>query len=92
MEIEFDLTKDAANRQKHGLSLGYAKRLDWERMLVRVDARREYGETREIGLGVMDRRLHCVVFVRLREEACRVISLRKANPREERAYEKAQVD
>jgi len=40
MKIEFDPAKDAANRQKHGLSLGQAQGLDWERLIVRDDARR----------------------------------------------------
>lgn len=92
MEIEFDPDTDAANRQKHGISLEEAGQLDWERLIVRVDGRRDYGEVREIGLGVMGRRLYCVVFVRLANDSCRIISLRKANSREKRAHEKAQTD
>jgi uncharacterized protein len=92
MEVEFDPVKEEANRLKHGISLNQAKGLDWQRLIVRVDARRDYGEVREIGLAPICHRLHCVVFVRLTDEACRVISLRKANPREQRAYEKAQAD
>lgn len=41
------------------------------------DARRDYGEVREIGVGVIGERLYCVVFTQ-RGDAMHVISLRKA--------------
>ncbi|MBV6274193.1 BrnT family toxin [Alcaligenaceae bacterium CGII-47] len=47
--------------------------------------RRDYGELREIGYGVIQRRLYCVVFT-LRGERIHVISLRKANSREVQSY------
>ncbi len=92
MDIEFDPAKDAANRLKHELSLSQAASLDWDDLFVRINSRRDYGEIREIGLGTVGDRLHCVVFVRLANGNCRIISLRKADLREKRTYEKAQAD
>ena len=45
------------------------------------DTRRDYGETRMIALCAIGERLYCVVYVD-REDARRIISLRKANYRE----------
>ena len=86
VRIEFDAAKDGTNRDKHGVSLGEAARLDWERALAKPDRRRDYGEPREIGYGLIDGRLYCVVFLR-RRAVFRIISLRKANRREVRNYE-----
>ena len=50
MEIEFDRAKDRRNRAKHGLSLTFATRLDWDSMMVQVDDSKDYGEERWIGV------------------------------------------
>lgn len=91
MKIEFDPAKDTKNRTKHGVSLGDAKRLDWDGIVAREDRRRIYGERRMIGMSRIGKRLHVVVFTE-RGDAVRVISLRKANKREVRAYEATQAD
>ena len=84
MRNEWDEAKDEANRAKHGLSLADAERLDWDAAPV-PDLRRDYGETRLVQFGRIDGRLHVCVFV-FRGESRRIISLRKANSREERRY------
>jgi uncharacterized protein len=86
MRIEFDSTKDAVNQAKHGVALSDAGWLDWNTVLAKPDARKEYGELREIGYGLRGNRLYCVVYVR-RSGALRIISLRKANRREVATYE-----
>lgn len=86
MEIEFDADKDAINREKHGISLAEAAYLDWTTVLAKSDRRKDYGEARQIGYGLMGTRLYNVVFVR-RRNVFRIISLRKANRREIRGYE-----
>lgn len=55
-------------------------------MLCFTDTRRDYGEVREVGLGVIGDRLYCVVFTQ-RGDTMRIISLRKANSREIELYE-----
>ena len=86
MNVEFDPTKDAANITKHGVSLALARHIKWNNVLCMPDRRRDYGEMREIGFAVIDRRLHVVVFVQ-RGEVIRIISLRKANRREVKLYD-----
>ena len=85
MLIEFDPAKDEINRAKHGMSLADAERIDWETAIINVDDRNEYGETRYQALGLIGARVHFVAFT-VRAGAVRVISLRKANKREEKRY------
>ncbi len=85
MRIEFDPGKDATNQDKHGLSLAVASGLDWEEALVWVDDRHEYGEMRMIALAPATGILYYVAFVD-RDDARRIISLRKANRREVKHY------
>lgn len=85
MKITFDLAKDEVNQAKHGVSLSLARNLDWSDVMAKPDTRRDYGELREIGYGVIENRLYCVVFTQ-RHDAMHVISLRKANSREVKNY------
>ena len=85
MEFEWDDGKDAANRAKHGVSLGQAVRLEWKEGRDIQDSRFDYGETRVTRYALLDGRLHVCVFT-TRKEVRRIISLRKANERESIAY------
>ena len=85
MKITFDADKDAANLDKHGVSLTLASDLEWDALLAKPDCRIEYRETRMIGYTPLGTRLYCVVFTD-RGDTRRVISLRKANEREVRRY------
>lgn len=85
MRIEFDPAKDATNQDKHGLSLAMASRLDWDLALVWADDRYAYGELRMIALAPDTGILYYVAFVD-RDDARRIISLRKANRREVKHY------
>lgn len=86
MRIVFDHAKDAANLDKHGVSLALADHLDWNTAVVWEDRCRDYGETRFVALAPHARRLYCVAFTK-RAEMHRIISLRKANRREIELYE-----
>ncbi|MPT12415.1 BrnT family toxin [Comamonas sp.] len=88
MKTEYDANKDAANQQKHGVSLSLANQIEWQDVLCFVDDRADYGELREVGFAVIERRLYVVVFVQ-RGDTMRIISLRKANKRELKHYEQA---
>jgi uncharacterized DUF497 family protein len=87
MHISFDPAKDAINLAKHGVSLVVARQIDWSSVLCCPDDRCDYGELREIGFTVVAQRLYVVVFVQ-RGDEMRIISLRKANAREVKIYEK----
>jgi uncharacterized DUF497 family protein len=62
-----------------------AERFEFDTALAKVDSRRSYGEVRHIALGYIGERLHVLGFTK-RGATVRVISLRKANRREEREY------
>ena len=89
MRLTFDPHKDGLNLDKHGLSLAMANELEWDTLQCKADTRREYGEPRQIGYALAGDRLYCVVFVDRPADAPtqrRVISLRKANNREQTSY------
>jgi uncharacterized DUF497 family protein len=86
--FEFDPVKDAVNRRKHGCSFADALALDWPSLAVIEDRRMDYGERRWRGMGDIGERLHCVVFT-VRNDAIRIISLRRANRREIEAHHEA---
>ncbi|MCL2831082.1 MAG: BrnT family toxin [Betaproteobacteria bacterium] len=86
MKIEFDPAKNAANIRDRGLSFERAAEFDFESALIRVDDRRNYGEIRFRSIGLLDGRIHVLVFVEI-TSGIRVISFRKANKREVRDYE-----
>ncbi|AQH01333.1 hypothetical protein A9R05_21080 [Burkholderia sp. KK1] len=84
-DITFDPLKDAINRLQHGVSLDLAKEIVWKGAALEVDDRRDYGEVREVGYLPIRGRTFCVVLTR-RNNALRIISLRRANKREIRKY------
>jgi uncharacterized protein len=77
--------KHAGNLEKHGVSFEAAKAFEFDTALVATDDRKDYGETREVALGLIDDRLHTLVFT-MRGTVCHVISLRKSNKREIETY------
>ena len=85
MEIAFAPAKDAANIADHGLSLATADELEWEWLLAKEDIREEYREQRMVGFAPIGRTVYCVVFTE-EDDVYRIISLRKALPKEVRAY------
>lgn len=86
MEFEWDDAKAESNLRKHGVAFEDARAVFGdERVIVRTDNRWNYGELRLEALGMVDARLHVVVFT-FREETCRIISARKANKREQKRY------
>lgn len=88
MEIEFDPQKNAANQEKHKVSLALAGELDWDAALVWLDDRFEYDELRMVALAPHGDTLYYVAYVD-RGEVLRIISLRRATRREVRFYVKS---
>jgi uncharacterized DUF497 family protein len=86
VDIEFDADKDRANLAKHGVSLFRAA--DMVEIIERLDIRRDYGEPRFLMVGLLDGRIHVCAYA-LRDGVRRIISLRKANRREQHAYRTA---
>ncbi|MGM0678204.1 BrnT family toxin [Ectothiorhodospira marina] len=88
MRIDFDPRKSERNARERGLPFTAVKHFDWENAVFCEDQRFDYPETRFIGLGKIGTRVHVMCFTPV-EGGIRVISLRKANPREVRRYENA---
>ncbi len=86
MNLEWDDKKNAINQRQHGIAFDQIRLFDWSSARMYTDDRKDYGENRMIARGYLGDRLHVVVFV-LRGERTRLISFRKANQREQRAYE-----
>ena len=85
MKIEFDASKDAANLEKHGISL--ARAVDLADVLVVPDDRFE--ESRFRLYGRIDDAWYCAA-VTLRGDAVRIISLRRAHEKEVRRNERSE--
>lgn len=86
--FEWDEEKRASNLAKHGVDFELVDLFEWETADVRLDTRQSYGEDRFIAEGMIQGRLFVAVITR-RGPTTRLISLRKANVRERRRYEKA---
>lgn len=90
MDIEFDPVKSQKNIEKHGISLAEAVNFEHLMSYTVVDSRKDYGETRYVALGYIYDRLHVLCYV-LTKTGMRIISLRKANLRERKKYEKEKL-
>jgi uncharacterized DUF497 family protein len=85
MDIVYDAAKSEANACKHGIALAEAALFEWDDALFWDDERHDYGELRQCAIGYIGDRLYVLVYV-LRDNVCRIISLRKANSREVKRY------
>lgn len=89
MTITFDPKKDEANRRKHGVSLLEGDGVLNDPLALTVEDESSEGEARFLTLGMnLFSSLMVVVWTRRREDI-RVISVRKAEPKERRAYEES---
>jgi uncharacterized DUF497 family protein len=89
MQFSCDPNKSRTNYFKHGIVLEFAQYLDWTKEVVWQDVRYSYDEVRMSGLVPLEGKVYAVVYV-VRAEFTRMISLRKANKREAKHYEKNQ--
>jgi uncharacterized DUF497 family protein len=86
MRIEFDLAKSEKNARERGLPFIEAGRFEYETAIRVQDLRKDYGEPRIVAYGYIGTRLHVLCFKPIGQLHVRVISLRKANKREEIFY------
>ncbi len=86
MNFEWDENKNQSNKKKHGISFDEAKMafLD-DDMITKEDLRKDYGETRYIGIGKVAEIIIIVVYT-MRKTIIRLISARKANKKEKQIY------
>ena len=88
VKTEWDDGKGLEALRSRGVDFADVAKLDWDTALTAEDIRYDYGETRYFTLGLIDGRLHAMAWTP-RGDAIRVISLRKANAREEKRYAEA---
>ena len=88
MVIEFDAAKDDANRHKHEVSLVEGDGVLNDPLALTMEDEYVEGEQRFVSLGMNTFGSLMVVVWAPRGENIRLISVRKAEPKERRNYEK----
>ena len=85
MEFEFDERKSESNRAKHGIDFFSVQELWLDGMGIELPAR-DAGEPRWVAIGKIKGQ-HWAAFFTVRENRVRIISARRARPKEVAAYE-----
>jgi uncharacterized DUF497 family protein len=86
VKYEWDESKNRVNIRKHGIDFLDVPSMFQHPMVTFLDQRKEYGEERWIGIGILKTILAVVVFAEPQEGTIRIISVRKATKHEERIY------
>ncbi len=83
MAFVFDPAKDKSNVAKHGISLRLGIVIIAGNVGLAIDSRRDYGEVPVNAYGIVNDRLYVCTF-KMRENICRIISVRKVRRQEKR--------
>lgn len=86
MIYEWDDNKNKRNVRERGIDFASVENFEWPNALILEDTRHDYGEQRFQAVGMINRKLHVMVYTE-RQQRTRIISLRRANAREEAIYE-----
>ncbi len=84
--FEWDEAKRQRNFDRHGVDFELIHDMDFDTSRMKPDDRFEYGEARDLVMGLIDGRLYIAVVTE-RGDKVRLISLRKANARERKQYD-----
>ncbi|MBF0310224.1 MAG: BrnT family toxin [Magnetococcales bacterium] len=85
MKLIYDPQKRAKTLLERGLDFERAEEVLTSRHITVRDDRWDYGELRQVTMGYLDDRVVVVVWT-VRGEFRRIISMRKANEREQRCF------
>jgi uncharacterized DUF497 family protein len=88
VSAQFDPKKDAANLKKHGVSLSEGDGVLNDPLALTVEDDSAEGERRYVTIGMNLFGSLMVVVHTPRQDGARTISVRKADPKERRNYEK----
>jgi len=89
MKFEWNERKNRENIRRHGIDFTDAVEAFHHPMLVCLDDRKDYGEDRWIGIGLVRSTVVVVVYSEWQQEdRVRIISVRKALRHERERYEK----
>jgi len=86
MEFEWDEEKRRRVWAERKVDLYHAARMFRSEVLTRVDNRRDYGETRFVSVGMVDRECYVVIHT-VRSGKTRLITAWKANEKEKKRYQ-----
>jgi uncharacterized protein len=86
MKFEWDKNKNETNIERHEIDFNDAHLIFEHPMLIKTDTRKDYGEKRLIGLGLLFEVEIVIVFTK-RGANIRVISIRRANRNERKIYQ-----
>ena len=89
MKYEWDEKKNKINIQKHGINFTDVQEMFDHPMLTAIDIRRDYGEDRWVGIGILKNIIAVVIFTEVDDSTIRIISVRKATKNERKKFEKA---
>lgn len=87
MSYEWDDDKSRSNLAKHGLDFADAPLVLNGPCVTFLDDRFEYGEKRLISLGTLAGRVVVIAHAPRGQDVTRIISMRKANRREQKIYQ-----
>jgi uncharacterized protein len=85
MEFGWDISKEQADRKKHGIDFPTAAKVFPDPYLVEFDDRDATGELRFNAIGLVGGRVLFVTYT-IRGDIVRIISARGAEPHEKRKY------
>ena len=88
MTVTFDPDKNAANLKKHGVSLAAGDGVLNDPLALTIEDDSAEGEQRFVSIGMNSFGSLMVVAYTYRGDDVRLISVRAAEPKERRAYEK----
>ena len=86
MKFEWDEEKNKANIRKHRIDFADVPPAFNGPMFTVHDTRREYGEDRIVGIGLLGSGVIVVVYVEKYEDTIRIISARKAKRHERETF------
>jgi uncharacterized protein len=82
---EWDDVKNARNLARHGIGFEAMGDFDWDRSIIVDRSRHADGERRFAGIGPLHGKIYTVIYT-WRGGTMRIISLRRANRKEEKTY------
>ena len=88
MIYEWDQAKNRSNFAKHGLDFADAEQVLTGPSVTFADSRIDYGEERLLTLGLLVGRVVIIAHAPRADHITRIISMRKANRREQKIYQK----
>lgn len=93
MQFSWDPRKSEANRRVRGFDFAFASRVFEGTVVTDSDVRRDYGELREVAIGLVEGIGIAVVYSDRRNETNeierRIISARRSSKKERKAYEES---